>query len=161
MNQSSIDLAKAHQFFSASCFNEAWDYIEKTDRDARDTEQMLCLAYASLYHWTQREDQSPSAMSIGYWQLARIHVLAGHLDMARHHAEQCIQVSEANQLEPFYLAYGYEALARVDVAAGHANAARDLLQKANVLAEALDAADQREALLADLATLNPQGEETV
>ena len=44
----------AHRHFSASCFNLAWELIEKPDRTAEDDEQMVRLAQASLWHWTQR-----------------------------------------------------------------------------------------------------------
>ena len=61
MNEKILDLAAAHSYFSAACFNEAWEYLEKADREAWDTEQMLRLCYASFYHWTQRDDASPTA----------------------------------------------------------------------------------------------------
>jgi hypothetical protein len=34
------------------CFNEAWNYLDKKDRDANDEQQMLHLVHASRYHWS-------------------------------------------------------------------------------------------------------------
>lgn len=51
-----FDRIAAHRYFSAECFNQAWDLIEKPQRTAEDNEKMLLLSIASLWHWTQRPD---------------------------------------------------------------------------------------------------------
>ena len=55
-DQPAFDLAAGHRFFSAHCFNSAWEMIDKATRTVAEAEQMLLRAFASLYHWTQRAD---------------------------------------------------------------------------------------------------------
>ena len=43
-----FDTASAHKYFSAHCFNSAWDLIEKKDRSAEEDQQMIDLAQASI-----------------------------------------------------------------------------------------------------------------
>lgn len=40
-----------HRNLAAQCFNQAWEYIEKADRAAEETEEMINIAHASCYHW--------------------------------------------------------------------------------------------------------------
>ena len=67
----SFDTQRAHKYFSASCFNMTWELIEKPDRTREDDEQMIRMAQASLWHWTQRSDCSDKNVSIGYWQVRK------------------------------------------------------------------------------------------
>ena len=67
-----FELQKAHRYFSADCFNRAWDEIDKSSRTHEEDERMLLLAMASLWHWGQREDVTPVNYSIGYWQVSRV-----------------------------------------------------------------------------------------
>ena len=78
-----FDSAKAHQFFSAHCFNSAWELIDKPERTPEENEQIIQRTMASLWHWTQREDCTDQNLSIGYWQAARVYALAGEPDNAR------------------------------------------------------------------------------
>src|ERR1700687_1872237 len=73
MASSTVNEAEAHRFFSAHCFNRAWDLIRKSNRTTIECEQMLQLSQASLWHWTQRSDCTPKNLSIGNWQLSRIY----------------------------------------------------------------------------------------
>ena len=61
-----FDSAKAHQHFSAHCFNSAWELIDKPERTPEENEQMIQRTMASLWHWTQREDCTNQKLSIGY-----------------------------------------------------------------------------------------------
>ena len=51
-----FDLPTAHRHFAATCFNAAWELIDKPDRTPAEDEQMLLRTFASFYHWTQRAD---------------------------------------------------------------------------------------------------------
>jgi len=55
---------EAHHYFAAQCFNQTWDLLEKAHRSPEEGEQMLLLALASLWHWTQRDDSTPQNLSI-------------------------------------------------------------------------------------------------
>src|SRR5689334_594907 len=104
-----FDTRKAHRYFSAHCFNQAWDLIEKTDRTPTEDEQMIRLNQASIWHWTQRDDCKKSNMSIGYWQASRIHAILGRAEEARRYGQLCLE--HTDQESAFLLAYAYEALA--------------------------------------------------
>lgn len=143
-----IDLATAHRYFSAHCFNGAWNHIEMSERSAAEEEQMLLLAQASLWHWTQREDCTPRNLSIGYWQLSRIYSLLKRAPEARCAGESCLKYAK-NEL-PFFIAYGHEALARAAQLAGEAGLQAAHLQEAQRLAAGISDVEERTALEADL-----------
>ncbi len=148
-----FDLAAAHRYFSAYCFNQAWELIKKPDRTPGDDERMIQLSLASTWHWTQRPDCTPTNLSIGYWQTARIFALLGQAENARRYAQMCLEASQTPGVEPFYLAYAYEALARAEAIAGEKGRAYGYLAEARRLAEQVEEADDRDALLADLETV--------
>jgi hypothetical protein len=113
-------MQSVHRQCSVECFNECWKYIEMPERSDEDIENMVLLAYASLWHWKRREDCQPVNLSTGYWQLSRVHALAGHGEQARLFGERCLDVGEANALDPFYVGYAHEALARAELTRGNA-----------------------------------------
>ena len=103
-----FDSAKAHKFFSAHCFNSAWELIDKPERTPEENEQMIQRTMASLWHWTQRDDCTEKNLSIGYWQAARVYALAGEADNARKYAQRCLDITPTD--DPFCLfAYAHEA----------------------------------------------------
>ena len=61
-----FDIEKAHRFFSAECFNRAWDLIDKPRRTAEQDRTMLQLSLASLWHWSQRPGCTSTDLSIAY-----------------------------------------------------------------------------------------------
>lgn len=148
-----FDLSVAHKYFSADCFNKTWDYIDKPTRKTNEEDAMLCLSLASLWHWTQREDCTNTNLSIGYWQVARVFALIRQADNARHYGELCLEVSQKEGVEPFYLGYAYEALARAEHVAGNLDKKEDLLIQAHQAASSISDAEEKKMLLKDLATL--------
>jgi len=147
----STDTAAAHRHFAADCFNRAWDFIEKATRTRDEDEQMIGLAHASLWHWTQREDCTAENLSAGYWQVSRVYALAGLTEQARRYAEMCLHVSRGEA--PFYLGYAHEALARAAARAGDPEEARRHLAQARRQAEAVTDDEGRKLLLDDLDTI--------
>lgn len=152
--QPSFDIRAAHRYFSAECFNRAWDLIENPDRTPQENEEMIRLAMASLYHWTQREDCTPTNYSISYWQLSRIYSLLNQVDNARHYGEICLETSQGEGILPFYLGYAYEALARAEAIAGDAEKMAAYLENARQIAERIPDPGERKQLLDDLSTIN-------
>jgi len=146
-----FDVAAAHKFFAAHCFNRAWDLIEMADRTPEDDRLMVALNQASLYHWQQRDDCSNKRLSVGFWQASRIQSLLGNAPEALRHAQVCLEYSGA--LQPFYLGYAHEALARAQRMGGNALAARAHLESALALAARIGDKGERELLLADLKAL--------
>ena len=146
-----FDSAKAHQFFSAHCFNSAWELIDKPERTPEENEQIIQCTMASLWHWTQREDCTDQNLSIGYWQAARVYALAGEPDNARKYAQHCLDITPTD--DPFCLGYAHEAMARAEQVAGNDVSANEQLKKAATLATQIEKAEDRKLLEDDLAAL--------
>lgn len=146
-----FDLARAHRWFSADCFNRVWALLEKPDRTPDDGERMISLAHASLAHWRERTDGMRQNFSIGYWQLSRVYAVLGQAENARHYGRLCLEAS-ANE-PPFYLGYAHEALARAEKLAGNVASSQQHLAEARLLAALVADAEERRALEKDLAEL--------
>jgi hypothetical protein len=152
-NPPSFDVEAAHRYFSADCFNRAWDLIEKKDRSAAEDEEMLRLSMASTWHWTQRPECTPANLSVGYWQTARVYILLKQTDRARRYAQLSLDTAQNGGAGPFYIAYGYEALARVEAQAGIKGKKEIYLNEARRLAQQVTDADDRGVLEGDLNTI--------
>ena len=148
-----FDSATAHRHFSAHCFNAAWEHIDKPERTSEETEEMIQCALASLWHWSQREDCTPTNLSIGYWQAARVYALAGEPTNARKYAQLCLDITPED--DPFCLGYAHEALARAELLSGNAAAAKEHLTKAAELARQIESAENRKLLEDDLQAIRP------
>lgn len=148
-----FDLAAAHRYFAADCFNKAWDLMDKDDRTSEEDDEMLRLSLASHYHWTQRPDYDATVASVAYWQTSRIYALLGRAQDARRYGELCLQASRQDGVGAFYLGYAYEALARAAALAGDAGQAQVYIVEAQRCAEAVADADDRQALLDDLGAI--------
>ena len=146
-----IDLPRAHQHFSADCFNRTWDFIEKPGRTAEDDEAMVLCALASLFHWTQRPDCTDQNRSIGHWQVSRVYALIGQGDNARRHGERCLAC--ASGALPFYVGYAHEALARAAGVLGDTAAKQMHLQQAWECARAVSDESARGTLEQDLKSI--------
>jgi tetratricopeptide (TPR) repeat protein len=146
-----FDVEAAHKYFAAHCFNSAWGFIDKKDRSADDDEQMIRLAQASVWHWTQREDCTDQNLSVGYWQLSRVYAILGRADDARRYGELSLKHGEKEP--PFYKGYAFEALARAESVAGNSEKAQGYLSEARALAEQVSDADSKKYLVDDLNSL--------
>ena len=151
-NEPTFDLHAAHKYFSAHCFNSAWDLIDKESRTPEDDLQMVNLCQASLWHWSQREDCTPKNMSIGYWQTSRIYALLGRDFPARKYGQ--LSLDNAKDAEPFFIAYAHEALARAAMVAGDTGMVNEHLAAARKHAESIIVADSKKMLEDDLATIS-------
>ncbi|HSB67199.1 MAG TPA: hypothetical protein VLD65_11515 [Anaerolineales bacterium] len=148
-----IDIQAAHKYFSAECFNRAWGWIDKPRRTKADEDNMLQLSLASLWHWTQREDVSPTNFSIGYWQVSRVFALMRQSENARHYGELCLQASKEEGVGAFYRGYAYEALARAEMVAGNEDEMEKHLIQAHQIAAELTDPEEKKMLLRDLAKI--------
>ncbi len=148
-----FDLDKAHHFFAADCFNNAWHYIDKPSRTAEDGQAMLLLSLASLWHWTQRTDVTPTNLSVGYWQVSRVYALLGQAENARQFGLLSLQESQKEGVLPFYLGFAYEALARAEAVAGDQEKAQSYIALARQAGEKVTDAEEKNMLLGDIATI--------
>lgn len=151
MKKPDFDTKAAHKYYSAYCFNTAWDFIERKDRTADDDDHMIRLAQVSLWHWTQREDCTDRNLSIGYWQLSRVYALAGRLDEARKYGQLSLEYGQNE--DPFYIGYAYEALARAESVAGNRKKTDEFLGRAREIAEKIEDPESKKVLVADLETI--------
>ena len=149
-----FDVAAAHKYFAAQCFNQAWDLIEKKDRTPEDERLMVALNQASIFHWLRRDDCNEQHLSVGYWQASRIQAILGNAPEALRYAKVCLDYSVA--LAPFFLGYAHEALARAHKLAATPGAAQEHLDTALELAARVREKEDRELLLADLHALTDQ-----
>lgn len=146
-------LQRIHRDFAAQCFNACWDLIDKHDRSAQEDETMRRLAEVSLWHWTQVADHTARHLSIGYWQLSRVHALSGLCERALAYGEHCLAVSQEGKVEPFYLAYGWEAKARALATCGRQDEAREAIARARDLAADVEDKESRSMLEKDLESI--------
>jgi len=147
------DIARFHEHFSVHCFNSAWDLMGETTRTPVEDEDMLRLSMTSCWHWTQRPDCTSQHLSIGYWQISRIHSMLGRSIEARRYGELCLAASQDESVAPFARAYAYEALARASALSK--NTARKLkyVALANKVIETLSDGDMQKMLRDDLSTI--------
>lgn len=149
-----FDVAAAHRHFAAQCFNLAWEFIDQSPRSSADDHAMLLAAQASLWHWTQRPDCTDQNLSIGTWQIARIFSLLGRAENALEYANRCLAHSQ--NLPPFFLGYAHEAISRAALLSGQKELAAEHLGFARSALAAIENADERSTLAADLASLSSQ-----
>ncbi len=148
-----FDIQAAHKHFSAECFNRAWDYIDKPIRKVSEEDMMLQLSLASLWHWRQRKDSTSTNLSVGYWQVSRVFALLRQAENARHYGELCLEISQGEDVLPFYRGYAYEALARAEMVAGNENVMEKHLIQAHQVAVELSDPEEKKQLLHDLSTI--------
>ena len=145
-----FDPQPAHRVFSVDAFNSAWDLIEKADRSEADIEEMIALAQASAWHWSQRQDVRPRNLSISAWQLARVYTEAGRYDEAERYANRSLEVSKSGAVGPVYTGYAYEALARLARETDQLELRDEWLALARAEAEKVEDALDRDQLIRDL-----------
>ena len=133
------DPQTAHKFFSATCFNAAWDLIDSEERSEDDGMRMLDLAHSSLWHWSQRQDCTEKHLSTGYWQLSRVYALLRYPELARAYGNKALSLTEES--DPFNGGFAHEAIARAEMVAGNREAMNDHLTKARSLLERVSQTD--------------------
>ena len=146
-----FDVAAAHRYFAAECFNKAWDLIDKADRTPDEERMMVLLNQASMFHWLSRPDCDDKRLSIGYWQASRIQAVLRNGAEAMRMAELCL--AHSRDLEPFYLGYAYEALARASLVAGQRDRAAEYVALSEKQAALVAKEGDRELLRKDLAAM--------
>jgi len=66
---------------------------------------MLLLAMASLRLWTQRKDHTLANLSVGCWQVSRVHAVPGRTDEARRYGRLALEAAQRGDVNPFTLGY--------------------------------------------------------
>lgn len=140
MSQSENEI---HRKTAIKCFNEAWDYLDKKNRNSDDEQQMLHLAHASRYHWGFIGNAKNFA--IGDWQISRVYAALGEPRLALHFAKSCLEITQKNNIVDNLLS-AYEGMARAYAIAKDSKSARDYISKARMQLEKtpeMSAADKK------------------
>jgi len=152
-NEPNFDLDAADQYFSAACFNAAWELLDRPSRSAEEDERMIRLALSSHWHWSQREDCEPTNVSIAHWQTSRIYAVLGQAQNARRYAQLCLAVSQVGDVAPLYVGYAYEALARAEMVGGNHEKMEQYLGEALRIVDTVPDPEAKRWLLDDLSSL--------
>jgi hypothetical protein len=139
---------------AARLFNGVWDLLEKPERTTADDDTMLHMAHASRYHWGRVG--KPENLARGEWQCSRVYAVLLRPEPSLHHAERVLELTQEFGLGDFDLAFAYEALARARAIGGDADGARAAAERALAAAADITDPEDRDLLLADLATIPGQ-----
>jgi hypothetical protein len=144
-----------HKQLAQTYFNEVWNLLEidNSERSPLENENMIHMAHASFYLWTQVHDHTEINISIGYWQLSRVYAVLTYGEQALYYAKRCLEVSESGNLQPFYIAYAYEALARAYKALEKKDELSMALQQAHHYTDQVENKDEQKYLIDDLSSL--------
>jgi hypothetical protein len=140
---------------AASLFNEVWRLMDLPERTEAEDAAMLHGAHASCYHWMQAGE--PVNRARGEWQVSRVYAVLGRPEEAYLHAQQVLNICQREGIGDFDLAFAYEALARASALGGDTEAARRWAAQAREASEAIADQEDRDLVLADLASIPSVG----
>ncbi|HVP22984.1 MAG TPA: tetratricopeptide repeat protein [Conexivisphaerales archaeon] len=115
-----------HRRAAVSCFNGAWDLLDKK-RSAAEDKEMLELAHASRYHWGLVGE--PRNWAVSDWQISRVYAAVGQPELSLMFAESCLEICEEKGLSDI-LHTADEAMARAYAASGDFVSAKRYLREA-------------------------------
>ncbi len=131
---------------------ETWDLLSRESLNESEVDELIERANASAYHWRRATDEGAVERARAAWMLARCHTVAGHADLALHHAKVCAALTEAAPAAvDFDRAYAHEASARANALAGDLDKAAKEKAAAEAETEAIADAETREILESDIA----------
>jgi hypothetical protein len=147
-----FDVARRRRL-AVDLFNHVWTLLRRDARTVEQDDEMIHAAHASRHHWA--EAGTAVNLARGEWQCSRVYATLGRAEPALHHARRCLEICEANagDLEAFDLPFAYEALARAHAVAGDRDEAERWAARGREAAAAIRDAEDRELVLADLATI--------
>jgi DNA-binding transcriptional MerR regulator len=137
---------------AADLFNGVWALMETEDRIRAQDDRMLHMAHASRYHWEQVG--TPAHLARGEWLCSRVYAVLGRAEPALHHARRVLEICEEHGIGDWDLAFAHEAIARAHAVAGDRDAMEHALHEARAAADDIAEAEDRDLLLADLATIS-------
>lgn len=144
-----------HRQLGVDLFNHVWTLIEKADRSAAETDEMIHAAHASRYHWSFAG--TTVNLGRGEWQCSRVYSVLGRGEPALWHARRCLELSQAavesGEAESWDLPAAYEAMARANAVVGDRAAALEWRERAREALAGIAEAGDREVIEGDLGTL--------
>lgn len=150
-----LDAATQRQL-GVDLYNATWTLLEKPDRSAAETDELIHRAHASRWHWARAAGSTEVNLARGEWLCSRVYATLGRGEPALWHARRCVEINEAlgdDARESWDLAAAYEAMARASFAAGDSASGGLWKSKATDAVAAITDADDRMPIEQDLATL--------
>lgn len=148
-----LDRATQRQL-GVDLYNSTWTLIEKADRTAAETDEMIHRAHASRWHWARVGE--PVNLARGEWLCSRVYATLGRGEPALWHARRSVEINESLPIEAreaWDLPAAYEAMARASFTAGDTASGALWKAKASTALEEIADADDREPIAQDLARL--------
>ncbi len=142
-----------HRRLAVDLYNATWTLLDRDDRTAEDDDAMVAAAHASMHHWSQVDGVRPENLGRGHWLCSRVHAVMVQPDAAAYHAARYVTIAESEPVSDWDLAAALEASARAAAVAGDWDAAEVLVARARASCESFAAADDREVIETDLATV--------
>ena len=101
-----------HKALAISLNQRTWALLEKEERTEQESDELIHVAHASLWHWLQAG--GPVQQQRGEWLVGRTYVVLGHGESALFHARRTFDLTERHSadLQDFDHAYAFELLAR-------------------------------------------------
>jgi hypothetical protein len=141
-----------HRQLGVDLYNSTWTLLEKADRTAAETDELIHRAHASRWHWGQVGE--PVNLARGEWLCSRVYALLGRGEPAIWHARRCAEIDEAAGLADWDIASAYEAMARALLVANDRAGAAEWKAKATAALAGIAEADDRAVIENDLAGIN-------
>ena len=132
----------------------SWGLLEKPDRTAAETDELIHRAHASRWHWAR--GGADVNLACGEWLCSRVYATLGRGEPALWHARRCVEINEGlgdDARESWDLPAAYEAMARASFAADDSASGAQWKAKATAALEEIADVDDREPIAQDLATL--------
>jgi hypothetical protein len=140
-----------HRKLGAQLFNETWTYLDKSERTVDEDDAMLYTAFGSRYHWAQVG--APENFARGEWLISRVYAVLSKGGEAGYHAKRCLEICQQHGIADWDIAFSYEALCRAAAISGDVSRTELWARHAYAAAELITGAEDRDLLLADLATI--------
>jgi hypothetical protein len=137
-----FDMNRAQRWFAVEFNNRAWELVEKIERTAAETEEMIHAAHAACIHWAAAGKVVNQLRA--QCLLATAYAAAGLGEAAVRHAEKCLKLCEAAGAEAttFDLATALGCASIAYACNGELERGREYYEKALLAAEKLDAEDR-------------------
>jgi hypothetical protein len=85
--------AATHRQLGVDLYNSTSTLLEKPDRSALETDEMIHRAHASRWHWGKVGTEVNLAR--GEWLCSRVYAVLGRAEPALWHARRCVEIDEA------------------------------------------------------------------
>ena len=89
MNRDDVD----HKALAIALNQRCWTLLEKTGRSSDESDELIHVAHASLWHWLQAG--GPVQQQRGEWLIGRVYVVLGVADAALRHAQRTLDLTES------------------------------------------------------------------